>query len=167
MKRFVTASVASLLFAFSSMVLAQESKKVVELAPAPSAMLSAQKIFIKNGGSPDEVYDLFYAEMKVWGRYKLAGSPEEADLVFEISFGSQGDAPKVYTNPATLRTYSYTVDKLELVVYDPKTHNAIWSSTETPESARREKNRDKNRIKAVKNMVGKLRRRVEETKHDH
>ena len=151
--RAATTLIFALLLLFGPrIVLGQDKNKSIELAPVPSAMVNAKKIFIVNGGGNDELYDLFYAEMKSWGKYQLVGSSEEAELIFDFSFGSQGEAPRVYTNPANLRTYSYTVNKLKLVIYDPKTRDAIWSSMETPESARREKNREKKRKTRQKNQ---------------
>lgn len=152
----------SLLIAFGTLLtLAQESKKKeVEVAPAPTALLRAKKIFVTNGGGDDEFYNLFYSEMKSWGRYELVGSPEEADVAIEFSFGSQGEPPQVYTNPANLMTYSYTVNKAKLTVYDIKTHFAVWSTTEIAQGARRDKNVKKNRIKAALKVVENLKSRV-------
>jgi len=162
MKR--TCTIALLVLTSIFTIDAQDKDKHIETAPLPTAILTAQKIFVTNAGAADEVYDVFYSEMKSWGRYQLVGSPEEADLTLEFSFGSQGEAPKVYTNPANLRTYSYTVNKLRLVFYEPKTRTAIWSGTETPEGARLEKNARKNTVKAVKKMVASLKRRMEASK---
>ncbi len=63
----------SLLIAFGSLLtLAQESKKKeVEVAPAPTALLKAKKLFVTNGGGEDDLYNLFYSEMKSWARYEL------------------------------------------------------------------------------------------------
>lgn len=95
-----------LLIASSMFLLGQGQKTTVDPAPVPSIMVKAQKSFIVNGGGDDKLYDLFYAEMKSWGKYQLVGSADEADLTFELSFGSQGEPTRVYTNPANGRTYS-------------------------------------------------------------
>lgn len=139
-------------------IFAQDKKKT-ESAPIPTALLKAKKVFITNGGGNDELYDIFYSQMKSWARYELVGSPEEADLVFAFSFGSQGEAPEVYTNPANLRTYSYTTDKVRVVVYDTKTHFALWSATEAPKFDRK-----KYHTKAVEKIMEKLKHQIEPEK---
>ena len=130
------------------------------MAPFPSAITQASTIFILNVGGSDSTYDEFYTKMKDWGRYELVDSPEKAQLVFEISYGSQGEGPQVYTNPANLRTYSYTINRIKLAVVDPVTKKAIWTTIQTPEGARLEKNREKNLVRAVSQLVETLKKRI-------
>ena len=64
--------------------------KPVELAPIPTQIATAKKVFIANAGGDDpgiyealfnrdvdRSYNLFYAAMKSAGRYELVGSPAE------------------------------------------------------------------------------------------
>ncbi len=55
-------------------------------APLPTAVVTAKKVFLANGGGSDLAYGTFYAEMRQWGRYQIVGSPEEADLVIELAY---------------------------------------------------------------------------------
>ena len=63
-------------------VVAQEPTAVA-IAPVPSLLLSAKKVFISNAGAdsglfphpfsgdPDRAYNEFYANVESWGRYQL------------------------------------------------------------------------------------------------
>lgn len=65
--------------------------------PAISAqIISAKTVFVSNlgedavaaanlPGGTDACYNTFYASLKQWGHYELVSSPNDADLIFEIS----------------------------------------------------------------------------------
>lgn len=125
----------------------------VPAAPVPAQILKAKKIFIANGGAavyamrqftafhggPNRPYNEFYAAMKKWGRYELALSPEDADLVLEVSLtssGSVGDFPS-----------------LHLAIVDPKTHTLLWAMNERVEGAARLGHRDDNFDNGISSLV--------------
>jgi hypothetical protein len=85
---------------------AQQSQTAAPPAPIPLQILNGKKAFISNAGidsylfagyiadhtgSPNGLYDQFYAAMKTWGRYDLVTSPADSDLVFEISLNREFD----------------------------------------------------------------------------
>jgi hypothetical protein len=115
-------------------------------APIPVQLLSAQKVFISNGESaaeeefdlPNLTYDEFYASLKSWGKFELAPTPADADLIFKISFA-------VALSP-----------QLRLVVLDPKTHVVLWTFTEKMQSWSREATGRKNFDQAMAKLVGDL-----------
>jgi len=96
-------------------------------APMPTQLASAKKIFISNAGreetlvdyiksctgSPDGVYNQFYAAMKSWGRYQLVGAPADADLIFEIR-ADTGEPSTPYP-------------ELRVNILDPQTHVRLWT----------------------------------------
>jgi hypothetical protein len=143
-----------------SVVLAQDRK--VERAPLPTAILTAKAIFVANAGGSDLAFDTVYSELKAWGKYSLVDDPSKSELVFEVSFGEDGSGPHVYTNAGTGMTSSYTVHQVKLAIIDSKTKTALWRSAERPESARRDKNREKNLIKSARTLVSNLRQRMED-----
>jgi hypothetical protein len=82
----------------------QQVQPAAPAAPIPPQILNGKKAFISNAGidsylfaryiadhsgSPDGLYDQFYASMKTWGKYDLVATPAESDLVFEISLNRQ------------------------------------------------------------------------------
>lgn len=104
----------------------QQTKDPAPPAPIPQQILAGKTVFIsyagidstyfnsevaKFTGSTSGYYDQFYAAIKNWGRYKLASSPSDADLVFEISLN--------YRPPA--------VTHMKLRILDPKTHVVLWA----------------------------------------
>src|SRR5882672_2347467 len=103
-------------------------------APVPPQILAAHKVFVSNGGGesfenvigqmvfnggPDRPYNQFYEAMKDWGRYELAPSPADADLVFEVSWALSDTGLKLPV-----------LGQLRLIVIDPKTHIVLWTFTQ-------------------------------------
>jgi len=69
-------------------------------------------------GEADKPYDAFYAAMKSWGRFDIAGAPQEADLIFEVSFA----APITDCDKVTI--YG---PELRLRIIDARTRFVLWS----------------------------------------
>lgn len=103
------------------------SGKNTVAAPVPKQILAAKKVFIANGGStaavfkggPDRPYNQFYAAMKQWNHFELVDSPQNADVVLQISM-------TVTVNERNLVTGSY----LNLGIIDPQTKTSMWNFTE-------------------------------------
>ena len=116
-------------------------------APVPAAIASARKIFISNAGDscvvarklgqgPDVAYNEFYADMKAWGHYDLAASPEAADLVLAIRF----ECP-LFSTATNLDSYD---PRFQLKIIDPKVNIVLWTITEHIEGAFRISTAEKN-----------------------
>lgn len=115
----------------------QQPKGSSPIAPVPTPIATAQKIFVANApsdslpaslGGPARPYDEFYAAMKSWGHYQLASSPAEADLILEISFST----PIVGVNVmSTSGGGSAKALLLKLVIVDPKSNIPLWWFTES------------------------------------
>ncbi|MFY9528216.1 MAG: hypothetical protein WBC04_08035 [Candidatus Acidiferrales bacterium] len=107
--------------------------KEVAPAPLPAQIITARKVFISNAGEDPHFkrlglrrpYNQFYAAMKDWGRYELATSPAEADVVLEIRLASQIEK---YGKELLI------VPLLRLGVLDPKTRTILWAFTEELET---------------------------------
>jgi hypothetical protein len=112
-------------------------------APVPIQILTGKKVFISNGVStavtdvPNLPYNEFYGYMKAWGRYELASTPADADLVFELRF--------VNDPPGYL--------ELRLAIRDPQTHTVLWSFIDSVGGASREAARRKNFDQAMAKLV--------------
>jgi len=105
-------------------------------APIPVPLLSAQRVFLANGGTDsismdafkkaaqvNEPYNSLYLALQTWGHWQLLASPSDADLILVVRF----TAPLV-TGP------SYA-PQLELTILDGKTHAPVWSLTQPVEGA--------------------------------
>src|ERR1700722_20685274 len=88
-----------------SLVGAKDKKKDVPVAPLPAVIVNAKKIFLSNGGGSNLAYDAFYSKMKEWGRYEIVGSPEEADLIVDLSYRVENKGTRVWS---TENTDNYT-----------------------------------------------------------
>jgi hypothetical protein len=119
-------------FAFAQQKPAQAQ---LAIAPIPSQILNAKKIFVSNGvgdvdispdhisGTPDRAYNGFYAGLKDWGRYELEATPADAELLFEIYF----TAPMSY---ATGIGNTAPRAQFKLVIRDVKTGALLWTFVE-------------------------------------
>jgi hypothetical protein len=67
-----------------------KTRKDIPLAPLPQVILTAHTVFLSNGGGSDLAFDAFYSEMKKWGKYQIVGSPDDAELIVELSYKSRG-----------------------------------------------------------------------------
>ena len=128
-------------------------KKVVPQGPIPTPIVMAKKVFIANAGGDDpglmeplfnqgvdRAYNLFYDAMKNAGRYELAGSPTDADLLFEIRFTVQPGPPdKAFQLSGAAYDPQFRVE-----IRDPKANALLWAFTEHMEWAILQGNRNKN-----------------------
>ena len=137
-------------------------------APMPSQIMNAKKVFLSNAGGdshglysgePRRLYDQFYAALKNWGRYELASSPAEADLVFEVSLINPliGEYPSGGEGQTTAFSRSLTDPQFRLVILDPGTRVTLWIFTEHIVPAILLSNRDKNFDQALNYLVNDLR----------
>lgn len=124
----------------------------VDPGPVPPAILAAKTIFVSNAGSDsglfpspfsgdrDRAYTQFYAALKATGHFVLVGDPAQADLVLELRL----TAPYGPTEPDKSKGAAYPLPMFRLVVYDRKTHYALWTFTHSVDVAYRQKSHDKN-----------------------
>jgi hypothetical protein len=120
---------------------------LAQTPPLPAQILSAKKAFISNtgvgfklsglSGTPDRMYNEFYADMKTSGQYELVGALSDADLVLDVSVDS-------------------VVWQLKLDMVDPRTGIVLWAQYEPIQAAASQKNRDKNFDKALSKLVSDL-----------
>lgn len=145
---------------------AKDKKKAVPVAPLPTAIVNAKKIFLSNGGGSNFAYDAFYSRMKEWGKYEIVGSPEEADLIVELSYRVEDKGTRVWS---TTNTYNNTTQvhsaqiidpQLILTIYDAKTRNSLWSETDHRRLAVRQKNREKETVNSAQRLVDDLKARA-------
>lgn len=146
--------------------MAARHRKDIPPAPLPAIIVNAKKIFLTNGGGSDLAYDTFYSEMRKWGKYQIVGSPDEADLIVELSYSVEQDGTRVWsaTNTYTKTTQVFSAQivdpKLTLTIYSAKSKAVLWSTIDHRRLARREKNREKEIINSAERLVDELKTRV-------
>jgi hypothetical protein len=137
---------------------AQNKKPDVPLVFLPAVIVNAKKVFLSNGGSSYLAYDAFCSEMKEWSKYKIVGSPEESDLIVELSYRVE-DSARVWnsTNTYYITTQIYSkqiVDpRLILTIFSAKMKNSLWSETDHRGLAKREKNQEKETVNSAQRLV--------------
>ena len=143
-----------------------KSRQDVPSAPLPSVVVNAKTIFLTNGGGSNLAYDSFYSEMKQWGRYEVVGSPQEADLIVELSYRVEQLGTRVWSSTNTYYgTTNVHSDRMEdpqlsLTIYDAKTKNSLWSEVDHRRLARLQKNREKETINSAIRLVQDLKTRI-------
>ncbi|MGB6483344.1 MAG: hypothetical protein WBE86_07650 [Candidatus Acidiferrales bacterium] len=146
--------------------LAAGKHKKVPVAPLPTIVVNAKKIFLSNGGGSNLAYDAFYSGMKEWGKYEIVGSPEEADLIVELSYRVEDEGTRVwsstntYNNTTQVHSARVVDPQVILTIYDAKTKQSIWSETDHRRLARLEKNREKETVNSAERLVEDLKTRV-------
>lgn len=145
--------------------LGAKTRKDVPDAPLPSAIIEAHKVFLSNGGGSDLAFDAFYADMKRWGKYEIVGSPNDADLIVELSYQVENlgshvwSSTNAYSGSTQVYSRQLTDPKLILTIYDARTKNSLWSTVDHRRLARLEKNREKEMINSAERLVAELRSR--------
>jgi hypothetical protein len=103
--------------------------------------------------------------MKKWGKYQIVGSPNDADLIVELSYQVEDMGTRVwssvntYNNTTQVHSRQIIDPKLILTIYDAKTKNSLWSTIDHRRLARMEKNREKEMINSAERLVEELRSR--------
>jgi len=155
-----------LLFLIVAQTAVAKNKKDVPLAPLPSQILAAKKVFLSNGGGNDLAYDAFYSAMKSWGKYEIVASPEEADIIAEIAYTVVHDGTRVWSSTNTyngetqVHSAQVTDPQVILTIYDANSKNPLWSTVDHRRLARLQRNREKEIINSAERLVENLKQRA-------
>jgi hypothetical protein len=149
-----------------AIAIGQRGRKDIPPAPLPASIVNAQTVFLSNGGGSDLAYDAFYSAIKTWGKYKIVGSPNDADLIVELAYRVVDRGTRVWSSTNTYNgdTQVHSAEivdpQLVLTIYDAKTKNSLWSTIDHRRLARREKNREKETINSAERLVEELKERA-------
>lgn len=121
-------------------------------APLPSALATANKLFLGNAGNQENgdclrAYNQFYADLNGLGRYSFVGDPGEADLVLELHYEVDPDAAE-YGNHG-----GNNVRQFRVVIEDPHTRVVLWTLVERTNYATFKANRQKNLVEVVAKLA--------------
>ena len=104
--------------------------------------------------------------MKNWGKYQIAGSPDDADLIVELAYRVVDRGTRVWSSTNTyngvtdIHSREITDPQLVLTIYDARTKNSLWLTIDHRRLARREKNREKETINSAERLVDELKTRA-------
>jgi hypothetical protein len=142
-----------------------KTRKDIPAAPLPQVIVTAHTVFLSNGGGSDLAFDAFYSEMKKWGKYRIVGSPDNAELIVELSYRVEDLGTRVwssvntYNNTTQVHSREIIDPKLILTIYDARTKNSLWATIDHRRLARLQKNREKEMINSAERLVEELRSR--------
>jgi hypothetical protein len=135
----------------------QEAVPGVSASSIPVPILNARAVFLANGGAdgglfpepfsgdPNRGYFSLLGQLKSAGKYELVSDPGQADLVMDI----QLTAPNGPRQGGKQLGAADPLPFFKLVIYDAKTHFALWTITEPIEWAILQKTHDRNFDDAV------------------
>ena len=141
-------------------------RKEVPRAPLPTAVQAAKIAFLTNGGGDSLAFDEFYAQMKQWGRFQLAASPAESDVVIELKYFVEDKGTRVwsstntYNNQTQVHSAQVIDPQLVLSIYEPKAGSLLWSTTDHRRLARLSSNRAKETVNSADRLVRELQDRM-------
>ena len=150
---------AVLLSSFARVVVAQTQPTAeITAAPIPIQLLNAKRVFVANGAGDndpgitkytygaDGLYNQFYADVKSIGRYDMASSPSDADIVLELKVDY------------AIYSHDFTYPKFKVEVRDPRTNVLLWSFTEPVNGAFLAKTGRKNVSQALAKLADDIKR---------
>lgn len=148
----------------------QPAKKPVPISPS-ARLVAAKSAFVKSGGGSDIPLNVINSLLEGWGRFILVDAPEKADIIIEIASPTENNGVSVSSSTktsaqgrpetSTTSTRQLSVSQIKLVVFDAKNKVALWSATEQPKSAVRQKAREDNLVEAAQNLFAKFRDRIQ------
>jgi hypothetical protein len=107
------------------------------------------------------------------GKYVLVDSPDKADLTMEISAPSDDSGTRVTTKVSREtgqqeNGYStgkeFSSDPIKITVYDAKSKRPLWSASDKPKFAMKQKARENNLVESAERLFSKFHDRVEPKK---
>jgi hypothetical protein len=150
----------------SAALSAQQAATPAPIAPISShaRLLAARTIYIQHTGGhiPNDIIgDAFQG----WGHYTIVGNPAQADLIVSINAPfsdagvSVGSGNGRHSAPAPSQGSAIT--QIRLAILDAHDHVVLWSSSEQPKSAFKDKQREDNEVDASLRLFRRFRNIVE------
>ncbi|MGB9104605.1 MAG: hypothetical protein WCC59_07605 [Terriglobales bacterium] len=139
---------------------------------SPSARLAAAKtVFVKNNGGSDIPFNVISGGLEGWGRFLPVDSPEQADIVIEVTSPDDDhtskDATKTKVGASGRMEESASASRnvyegpIKMVVSDAHTHLTLWAASDQPKGGFRQRARDEHLVEAAERLVAKFRERLE------
>ena len=139
----------------------------------PTSRLAAAKTaFVKNAGGSSIPFNSISSSMDGWGRFVIVNSPEQADIILEVSSPGNGSGVTVSSKTdtstrtgqpesSTSTTRDLSSGPIRLTVIDGKSKSVLWTGSEQPKFAMRKKSQEDNLVEAAEKLFTKFHDRVE------
>jgi hypothetical protein len=140
--------------------------------PPQARMAAAKTVYLRNAGGSDIPFNIIQAGIESWPRYTIVDSPEKADLIVEVlspeeSQSTSGSKTKVGADAGgrsaddTDSHISPGIQIIKLTVSDAKTGATLFSATERPKDAWKDKTRTESQIECTQKLFALFHNRVE------
>ena len=179
MRRSLLLSVILILLSVSVITAGAQQSPTPEARPAPTAppppathdrLASARNIFLKKTGGSEIPFNVINSGFEGWGRYVLVDTLEKADIVMEILAPPEDSGARVSAKTSAEtglpeKGYSsskeISSDPIKITVYDAKNKRPLWSATDKPKFAMKQKARENNLVEAAQRLFSKFHDRIE------
>jgi hypothetical protein len=147
--------------------------KTVPLALSRAQRLGAAKsVFIKKVEGSTIPVNVITDSLQGWGRYTLVSAADKADLLIEITSpeeqpssvtinGSHTNPLTRYPDTSTSTSRNISNVPIKMTVFDAKTKLPLWTATEQPKHALKQKAREDNLVQAAETLFSRFHEAVE------
>jgi hypothetical protein len=157
-------------------VIAQEqpSEQPKKYMTPQARMAAAKNVYLRNTAGTDIPFNVIQAGIESWPRYAIVNSPDQADLIIEVQAPEESTGSAVGANVSTDKGANAHASKgttasrdfaeiqfIKLTVLDAKTKVALFSASERPKNAWKEKARTESQIECAQKLLAALHNRVE------
>ncbi|HEV2991896.1 MAG TPA: hypothetical protein VG759_25895 [Candidatus Angelobacter sp.] len=157
----------------------QQQKPEPQPTPTPTShaasadrLVAGKNLFLKQAGGNSIPYNVINSGFEGWGRYVLVDNPDKADLIMEVSAPVDNSGTKISTkvNRETGQEDGYSSskefssDSIKITVYDAKSKRPLWSASDKPKYAMKQKARENNLVESAERLFSKFHDRVEPKK---
>ncbi len=160
------------IFFLVSIAFAQQQQPTPATKPTAPAdrLVTAKNLFLKTTGGSEIPYNVINAGFEGWGKYVLVDSADKADIVMEISAphddsGTRVSAKVNHETGQPENGYSsskeISSDPIKITVYDAKSKRPLWSATDKPKFAMKQKTRENNLVESAERLFSRFHDSVE------
>ncbi|HEV3036440.1 MAG TPA: hypothetical protein VHA33_01385 [Candidatus Angelobacter sp.] len=182
MRGLLPVSFALFVFSISAVATNLQQQPKPEPQPTPTEaphtapadrLVAAKNLFLKKTTGSEIPYEVINTDFEGWGRYVLVDNPDKADLIMEISAPVDNSGTRISTkvNRETGQQdngYSsskeFSSDPIKITVYDAKSKRPLWSASDKPKFAMKQKARENNLVESAERLFSKFHDRVEPKK---
>ncbi len=162
---------ACMAFAVTGSAQQQQSAPATKPAAPADRLATAKNLFIKTTGGGSEIpYNVISSDFEGWGKYVLVDSAEKADIVMEISAPKDDSGTRISTkvnreSGQQENGYSsskeLSSDPIKITVYDAKSKKPLWSATDKPKFAMKQKAKENSLVESSGRLFSRFHDRVE------
>ena len=150
-----------------------QQKKTPEGPPAPDPFKTAKTVFLKQSSGSEIPFNVITSNMEGWDRFTLVDAPEKADIILEVTSPREvpdmavaspiRDYPQRQRSPdqPTPTSKNPLTEPVKLIAYDARTMKPIWTASQRPRYAMKQKARESSLVEAAENLFSKFHDRVE------